>query len=34
MLYDIDVGKVAAAEEGSTKKSKRKEKLPHTDQFR
>ena len=34
MLYDIDVGKVAAAEEGSTKKTKRKERLPHTDQFR
>ncbi|RLN04906.1 protein NRT1/ PTR FAMILY 6.3-like [Panicum miliaceum] len=34
MLYDIDVGKVAAAEEGSTKKSKRKERLPHTEQFR
>nr|WJL93858.1 nitrate transporter NRT1.1A [Saccharum hybrid cultivar] len=34
MLYDIDVGKAAAVEEGSTKKSKRKERLPHTDQFR
>ncbi|CAL5004005.1 unnamed protein product [Urochloa decumbens] len=35
MLYDIDVGKVAAAEEaGSAKKSKRKERLPHTEQFR
>ncbi|CAL4996804.1 unnamed protein product [Urochloa decumbens] len=35
MLYDIDVGKVAAAEEaGSGKKSKRKERLPHTEQFR
>ncbi|XP_066351754.1 protein NRT1/ PTR FAMILY 6.3-like [Miscanthus floridulus] len=36
MLYDIDVGKAAAAaaEEGSGKKSKRKERLPHTDQFR
>ncbi|KAL6658999.1 hypothetical protein ACP70R_003039 [Stipagrostis hirtigluma subsp. patula] len=34
MLYDIDVGKVAAAEEGSTKKSKLKQRLPHTDQFR
>lgn len=34
MLYDIDVGKAAAAEEGSNKKSKRKERLPHTDQFR
>ncbi|XP_062195452.1 protein NRT1/ PTR FAMILY 6.3-like [Phragmites australis] len=34
MLYDIDVGKVAAAEEGSTKKSKFKQRLPHTDQFK
>ena len=34
MLYDIDAGKLAAADEGSTKKSKRKERLPHTDQFR
>ncbi|XP_025820421.1 protein NRT1/ PTR FAMILY 6.3-like isoform X2 [Panicum hallii] len=34
MLYDIDIGKVAAAEEGSTKKTKRKERLPHTEQFR
>ncbi|TVU42814.1 hypothetical protein EJB05_09242 [Eragrostis curvula] len=34
MLYDIDVGKVAAAEEGSTKKSKLKQRLPHTEQFR
>lgn len=34
MLYDIDVGKVAAAEQGSTKKSKLKQRLPHTDQFR
>ncbi|KAG8046526.1 hypothetical protein GUJ93_ZPchr0008g12783 [Zizania palustris] len=34
MLYDIDVGKVAAAEEGSTKKSKLKQRLPHTKQFR
>ncbi|GJN12414.1 hypothetical protein PR202_ga30689 [Eleusine coracana subsp. coracana] len=35
LLYDIDVGKVAAAEQqGSTKKSKLKQRLPHTDQFR
>ncbi|KAL5231682.1 hypothetical protein ABZP36_030458 [Zizania latifolia] len=34
MLYDIDVGKVAAAEQGSTKKSKLKQRLPHTKQFR
>ncbi|CAM0911226.1 unnamed protein product [Alopecurus aequalis] len=34
MLYDIDVGKVAAAEGGSTKKSKLKERIPHTKQFR
>ncbi|XP_062192760.1 protein NRT1/ PTR FAMILY 6.3-like [Phragmites australis] len=34
MLYDIDIGKVAAAEEGSTKKSKLKQRLPHTEQFR
>ncbi|KAJ1267337.1 hypothetical protein BS78_07G048000 [Paspalum vaginatum] len=34
LLYDIDLGKAAAAEEGSAKKSKRKERLPHTDQFR
>ncbi|KAL6857013.1 hypothetical protein ACP4OV_018395 [Aristida adscensionis] len=33
MLYDIDAGKVAAAEEGSTKKTKLKQRLPHTDQF-
>jgi dipeptide/tripeptide permease len=35
MLYDIDVGKVAAAEQqGSAKKSKLKQRLSHTDQFR
>ena len=34
MLYDIDVGKVAAAEGGSTKKSKLKERIPHTKEFR
>lgn len=35
MLYDVDVGKAAAVEDGSSsKKSKRKERLPHTDQFR
>nr|CAB3482189.1 unnamed protein product [Digitaria exilis] len=34
MLYDIDVGKLVAVEEASTKKSKRKERLPHTEQFR
>ncbi|KAF0900699.1 hypothetical protein E2562_034405 [Oryza meyeriana var. granulata] len=34
MLYDIDVGKVAAAEEASSKKSKLKQRLPHTKQFR
>ncbi|WVZ95020.1 hypothetical protein U9M48_040830 [Paspalum notatum var. saurae] len=36
LLYDIDLGKAAAAaaEEGSGKKTKRKERLPHTDQFR
>uniref|UniRef100_A0ACD5ZZR1 Uncharacterized protein n=1 Tax=Avena sativa TaxID=4498 RepID=A0ACD5ZZR1_AVESA len=34
MLYDIDVGKVAAAEGASTKKSKLKERIPHTKQFR
>lgn len=34
MLYDIDVGKLVDAEEVSSKKSKRKERLPHTEQFR
>ncbi|XP_040382618.1 protein NRT1/ PTR FAMILY 6.3-like [Oryza brachyantha] len=33
MLYDIDVGKLAAAEEVSSKKSKLKQRLPHTKQF-
>ena len=34
MLYDLDGGKVAAIEGGSTKKSKLKERIPHTKQFR
>jgi peptide/histidine transporter 3/4 len=34
MLYDIDVAKVAAAEGASTKKSKLKDRIPHTKQFR
>jgi hypothetical protein len=34
MLYDIDIGKFAAAGTGSTKKSKLKRRLPHTEQFR
>ncbi|EAZ09238.1 hypothetical protein OsI_31511 [Oryza sativa Indica Group] len=37
MLYDIDVGKLAAAEvelAASSKKSKLKQRLPHTKQFR
>uniref|UniRef100_A0A0D9X4J9 Uncharacterized protein n=1 Tax=Leersia perrieri TaxID=77586 RepID=A0A0D9X4J9_9ORYZ len=36
MLHDIDVGKIAAveAEEASSKKSKIKQRLPHTKQFR
>ncbi|KQJ95347.1 protein NRT1/ PTR FAMILY 6.3 [Brachypodium distachyon] len=35
MLYDIDVGKAAAADEaGNGKKSKLKERIPHTKQFR